>query len=407
MVVVPQGAHVVDGKGRTALPGLVGMHDHLFYAQFDGDLLHDAPITAPRLYLAAGVTTIRTAGSINPYLDLGVKRRVDDGRMPGPTIYVTGPYLQGNGAFTPQMPELQTSEEVVRTVDYWASEGVTSFKLYAQLPRALAKAAIDAAHRHGLKVTAHLCAVTFEEAVSLGIDNIEHGLPTITDFDVNKKPDTCPDFQGHLATVAALDPRSAAVQKLIHDMVAHKVALTSTLAVYESHVPGRAAQLRGRVAEALAPTAIAAAMRSQLWVDEPNDAFKWYRQWVPVLHNEMKFEREFVRAGGLLLAGADPTGDGGVVPGFADQREVELLVDAGFTTVDAIRIATQNGATFLGEAERIGSIRVGKHADIIVVRGDPAERIADIENVEVVFKDGVGFDAEKLVRSVRGQVGVH
>jgi predicted amidohydrolase YtcJ len=196
------------------------------------------------------------------------------------------------------------------------------------------------------------------------------------------------------------------VQKLIGDMVAHKVALTSTLAVYESHVPGRAAQLRGRVADALAPEALADALRSQLWVDEPNDAFKWYRQWVPVLRNEMQFEREFVRAGGVLLAGADPTGDGGVVPGFADQREVELLVDAGFAPLDAIRIATQNGAIFLGESDRIGGIGVGKHADIVVVRGNPAERIADIENVELVFKDGIGFDSEKLVRSVRGQVGL-
>src|ERR1043165_7106501 len=101
-------------------------------------------------------------------------------------------------------------------------------------------------------------------------------------------------------------------------------------------------------------------------------------------------ELAFARAGGLLIAGCDPTGNGGVVPGFADHREIELLVEAGFTPVEAIRIATLNGATFLGRADRIGSIAAGKNADLVVMKGDPAARIADIENVEIVFKDGVG-----------------
>jgi len=402
----PKGALVVDESGRTAMPGIVGMHDHLFYAQYGaGDLLHETPISSPRLYLASGVTSIRTAGSINPYLDLGLKRRIDDGRMVGPKIHVTGPYLEGKGAFTPQMPELTSVAAVKRTVEFWADEGVTSFKLYSDLPRALAAAAVEAAHARGLKVTGHLCSLTFAEAIALGIDNLEHGLPTSTDFDEHKAADACPEWQHHLATIAALDVRAAPVQSLIRNLVAHKVALTSTLAVYESHVPGRAAQLRGRVAEALAPDALVDALTSQLWVDEPNDAFRWYRQWVPVFQNEMNFERAFVRAGGLLLAGADPTGDGGVLPGFADQREIELLVAAGFTPTEAIHVATENGAIFLGEADRIGTIAVGKQADIVIVRGDPATSIDAVENVEVVFKDGVGFDSAKLIRSVRGKVG--
>jgi imidazolonepropionase-like amidohydrolase len=403
----PRGALVLDEHGRTAIPGIVGMHDHLFYAQYtDHMLLHDIPISATRLYLASGVTTIRTAGSINPYLDLGVKRRVDDGQMVGPKIHVTGPYLQGRGAFTPQMPELTSVEQVTRTVEFWADEGVTSFKVYSNLPAALASAAISAAHRRRLKVTAHLCSLTFADAIALGIDNLEHGLPTSSDFDEGKAADVCPDFQRHLATVAALDVASAPVQALIANLVAHKVALTSTLAVYESHLPGRAAQLRGRVAEALAPEALADALSSQLWVDEPDESFQWYRQWVPVFRNEAQFERAFVRAGGLLIAGADPTGDGGVLPGFGDQREIELLVDAGFTPLEAIHVATANGAAFLDEADRIGTIAVGKRADLDVVRGNPATRIRDIENTEVVFKDGVGFDSAKLIRSVRARVGV-
>jgi hypothetical protein len=120
---------------------------------------------------------------------------------------------------------------------------------------------------------------------------------------------------------------------------------------------------------------------------------------------EMEFERAFVRAGGLLLGGLDPTGMGGIVAGFGDQREVELLVEAGFTPLEAIHIATANGAQFLGELDRIGTITPGKQADLVVIKGDPSRQIADIENVETVFKGGVGYDSAKLMESVRGLVG--
>ena len=116
-------------------------------------------------------------------------------------------------------------------------------------------------------------------------------------------------------------------------------------------------------------------------------------------------ERAFVGAGGLLIAGADPVGNGGVIPGFGDQREIELLVEAGFAPVEAIKIATPNGATSLGRQGQIGSIAFGKNADIVVVKGDPAAHIMDIENVEIVFKDGVGYDTAKLLEAVTGHYG--
>jgi cytosine/adenosine deaminase-related metal-dependent hydrolase len=119
----------------------------------------------------------------------------------------------------------------------------------------------------------------------------------------------------------------------------------------------------------------------------------------------MDLEREFVAAGGLLLAGPDPVGIAGLVPGFADHREIELLVEAGFSPVEAIHIATLNGATFLGRDKHIGSIAVGKNADLLVTRGDPSSHIRDIENVEIVFKDGVGYDVQKLLASVKGRYG--
>jgi amidohydrolase family protein len=121
--------------------------------------------------------------------------------------------------------------------------------------------------------------------------------------------------------------------------------------------------------------------------------------------NDMALERQFAASGGLLLAGPDPTGNGGVIPGFGDLREIELLVEAGFTPVEAIRIATLNGATYLGLADRIGSIAPGKDADLFIVKGNPAAKIGDVENVILVFKDGVGYNSAKLLESVKGRYG--
>jgi hypothetical protein len=120
---------------------------------------------------------------------------------------------------------------------------------------------------------------------------------------------------------------------------------------------------------------------------------------------DMELERAFVAAGGLLIAGPDPTGSGDVVPGFGDQREIELLVEAGFSPLEAIKIATLNGAVYLGKEKEIGSIAAGKNADLVVIKGDPSNQISDIENVEIVFKDGVGYDSQKLLDSVKGHYG--
>jgi hypothetical protein len=125
-----------------------------------------------------------------------------------------------------------------------------------------------------------------------------------------------------------------------------------------------------------------------------------------LLRKEMDFEVAFVKAGGLLLSGPDPTGNGGVLPGFGDQREIELLVEAGFTPVEAIHIATQNGSFYLGQQDRIGTLVPGKQADMVLIKGDPSKRIDEIENVETVFKTGIGYDSNKLIDSVRGQVGI-
>jgi imidazolonepropionase-like amidohydrolase len=406
-VDVPAGAVTLDLSGKSVLPGLVGMHDHLFYPLAAADrrpgvppLYGEMAFTFPRLYLAAGVTSLRTTGSIEPYTDLEIKRGIDAGKMPGPKLHLTGPYLEGEGAYTPNMHQLSGPDDARRTVEYWADEGMTSFKAYTHITRAELSAAIAAAHARGLKVTGHLCSIGFHEAIALGIDNLEHGLLVDSEFAADKEPDVCPPWRETAKGLTELDVDGPQLQGLIQDLVRHDVAVTSTLPVFETFVANRP-PLENRVLVALAPEARIDYLTRRAQIAEPQN-----KGFAPLLAKEMEFERAFVAAGGLLLAGEDPTGYGGVLAGFGDQRELELLVEAGFIPLEAIHIATENGARFLGEASQIGTIAVGKRADLVVVDGAPDEDIHAIEKVVTVFKDGLGFDSARLIDSVRGSVGV-
>lgn len=399
----PSGAQVLDLTGKTVIPGLVGMHDHMFYPSGNDTvaLYNEQGFSFPRLYLASGVTTIRTAGSMEPYTDLELKKLVDAGQLAGPKIHVTGPYLEGPGSFTPQIHELTGPEDARKLVDYWADQGATSFKTFMHITRAELSAAIEEAHKRGIKVTGHLCSIGFKEAAALGIDDLEHGLMVDTEFDPGKSPDACPSQQLTAQTLAQLDVESASVQDTIRDLVAHHVAVTSTMPVFETDVPGRP-PLEARVLDAMLPEARISYLTVRAIIGQnPNSP------WPVLLKKEMQFEHDFVKAGGMLFAGEDPTGYGGDLAGFGDQRELELLVEAGFTPVEALHIATENGAKFLGEDDRIGTLAAGKAADFAVIDGDPSARIEDIEKIEIVFKDGIGFDSAKLIESVRGAVGLH
>ena len=402
----PTGAKVLDLSGKTVIPGLVGMHEHLFYTGPDRakdglPFWIEMIDSGPRLYLASGVTTARTAGSMEPYTDLSLKRLIDKGEKPGPKLRITGPYIGDLLGIAPQLHTLADPEDAGRTVDYWAAEGVTSFKAYMGIKPEELKVAIDHAHAKGLKITGHLCAVGFREAAALGIDNLEHGIIVDTEFLPTKKPGICPAKEAAEDFAKNVDIEGAPVQSMIRDLVSHHVAVTSTLAVFEISVPNRPALLKMmRAKDALSPPGWSTYLRIRGGIAEENSPLAAIS-----LKKEMQFERDFVKAGGLLLAGCDPTSFGGVLPGFGDQRGIELLVDAGFTPVEAIHIATQNGAIFLGESDNIGSIAAGKAADLVVLSGNPSQSIEDIEKVQLVFKDGMAFDPAKLIQSVQGMVG--
>jgi imidazolonepropionase-like amidohydrolase len=407
-------ARQLDLHGDTVFPGLVGMHDHLYYLtrpnlDIAGGseppvVVPEEPFSSTRLYLAAGVTTMRTTGSVEPYLDLNLRTAIDNGMILGPHMDVTGPYLEGPGAFALEMHQLKDADDARKTVDFWADQGVTSFKLYMDITRAEARAAIDEAHHRGIKVTGHLCSITYPEAVALGIDNLEHGFFVNTQLDPGKQPDICPRTVGN-PTLAKMTPDTPEAKALIELLVSHHVALTSTLPVFQSDDPEHL-HVQPRVLEMMSPPTretylttrnlelMGAAAHPQAAAERAQ-----------LFHNGMALERAFVAAGGLLLAGPDPTGDGGTLPGFGDQREVELLVEAGFSPLEALKIATLNGAIYLGRDKQIGSIAEGKNADLVVVHGDPSQHIDAIEDTVIVFKDGVGYDSQKILNSVKGRYG--
>jgi imidazolonepropionase-like amidohydrolase len=392
-VAVPADARVVDATGKTVIPGLIGLHDHMYYGgmRFMGS-------SYPRLFLGAGVTTIRTTGSVDSYQELNLKRMIDSLLFPGPNIVVTGPYLQGYGSGPGAMHPLSGPEDARRMVRYWAEEGVTWFKAYTQISRADLGAAIDEAHKRGVKVTAHLCSVSFREAVALGIDALEHGLLTNTDYHSDKQPDRCPTSpSGQL--YANLDVNSPEVQRTIKEMVAKKVALTSTLDVYELSSPSRV-PFDQRVLDALYPEAQAQVARYYEQGKTAQDSLSR-----AAFKKHMAFERAFVNAGGLLGAGSDPCCQSAIA-GYGDQRNYELLIEAGFTPEESIKIMTANGAKILGFDKWVGTIQPGMQADLVLLNGDAIQTPGVIRNTELVFRRGIGFDSAKLRESIKGQVGL-
>jgi imidazolonepropionase-like amidohydrolase len=392
----PAGAETMDLTGRSVMPGLVMLHEHLYYPTGPG-VYGQLGESFTRLYLAGGVTTMRTGGNMNGFMDVSLKRAIEGGQKAGPAIDATAPYVNGPNQFQ-QMTAVRTAEEARRHVAYWVEQGATSIKAYMQISRDALGAAINEAHTRGVKVTGHLCSVTYSEAADLGIDNLEHSFLAATDFVADKAPDTCPGQGRGQQSVVAVDENGAPFKALVQKLVTKGVALTSTLTVFETFTPGRPIPPG---LDVLAPQLKQQFEQTHARVAQNKDSI-----YIKLLPKAMALERAFARAGGLLVAGTDPTGSGGVVPGFSNQRQLELLVDAGFTPLEAITIGTLNGAKYLGRDKTVGSLAPGKQADLVVLNGDPSRTIADVRKVELVFRQGVAFDPAKLVASVSGRVGL-
>lgn len=391
---LPEGARVIDLSGHTVIPGFVGLHEHTFFGGVKR--ITQMQIAAPLLYLAHGVTTGMTAGSQFPYQELNLKRAIDAGLVPGPRLEITGPFLAGGAWRQPTSRIVNTPDEVRRVIAYWASEGATWFKFQGSVTREVLRAGIEEAHARGLRVTGHLCSVTFSEAAADGIDALQHGFITNSDYVEGKKPNVCPPE--NMRVQADVDLHSAPVQASIRGLAATRSAVVSTLAAYETFMPERAS-LDPRGLEFLDPDA-----RREVESNHRTLAKSGLTVPVRLFRKMMDWERAFVAAGGLLGAGSDPWGTG-LLPGLGNLRNYELLVEAGFTPEQAIQICTLNGARIVGRDEQIGSIAAGKQADLIVIRGNPVGTVSDIYGIVTVFRDGIGYDSAKLKEAAIGRVG--
>ncbi|WP_382312409.1 amidohydrolase family protein [Hymenobacter bucti] len=398
-VKVPAGAEVINCAGKTLIPGLVMLHEHLYYTMPAGGLFNIAqmPYSFPRLYLAGGATTIRTAGSIEPQTDLAIQRLIGEGKFIGPDMDVTAPYMEEPGMDIPALNTIKGPADAAASTKFWADRGCTSFKMYMHATRADLAAVVQEAHARHLKVTGHLCAITYREAAEAGIDNLEHGFMASSDFVAGKAADAC-DYPAARQALQRLPLGSPAMADLIKLLISKNVALTSTLPVFEPYT-GREVVLGGGL-EALMPQL--QERETATWQsNQGKDSAS-----VALFKKEQSWEKQFYDAGGLLVAGTDPTGAGRTIAGYANRREIELL-EGGFTPVQAIKICTLNGAKYLGRDRDIGTIEPGKQADLILINGDPERDISRLRQMEIVFKHGVGFDSPKLFESMKGKVGLN
>ncbi|MDA8017280.1 MAG: amidohydrolase family protein [Thermoanaerobaculia bacterium] len=389
-VSIPERARILDLSGRTVIPGLVGTHNHL---HMPGMRL--LAYTAPRLYLASGVTTIQTTGSASPREEAALARAVERGEVPGPQIVHTGPYFTGPGGST-AMLQPKHAAEIEREIRRWAGEGVRWFKVYRHIEPARLRDVIRIAHEHDVKVAGHLCSVTYAEAAEMGIDVIEHGFLHAFDLAEDKETGRCSGSRSFRDAVA-ID--SKAVRQLQASMIEHGVALSSTLAIFEAQVPSRAIADR-RTLEAMSPEWRSAYERRRQRMKTEGDSWTFKEAW---LKKSMQFDRAFHQSGGLLTAGLDPGLHN--LPGFGDQRNFELFVEAGFSVAEAIQVMTSNGAKLLELPDR-GVLDKGRRADLVVLRGDLEADSSAIRAVELIFKAGVGYQPEKLLADVEGQVGL-
>ena len=398
-IVLPEKAKIIDGTGKTVIPGLIMLHEHLFYAKpfnrnYKGTHMTN---TFPKMYLAGGVTTMRTAGSLEANADLNLKNLINKGRLVGPTMDVSTPHVERLG-FIPQLQSLYGDESIEDWLNYWFNKGITSVKVYNNITKTDLKEIIKVSHARNIKVTGHLCSITYREATEMGIDNLEHSFMASTDFVANKQENECVFGERSLMELSENDPKLIDLMQFLID---RNVALTYTPTVFEPFTDREVIPGGGSVA--LAPH-----MLEQMQTAY-NEAIHTKRDSLSLISfkKEMKRVIKFHSMGGKITVGTDPTGSGKTIAGYSNQRLIELLIETGFSIKDAIKIATLNGAEYLGIENETGTVEVGKEADLILIDGDLSKDISNIRKMELVFKNGIGFDSKKIFDSVKGKVGLY
>lgn len=400
-ISVSKETYTIDGTGKTLIPGFVMLHEHMFYTKpFEDEFnIVNMTNTFPRMYLAGGATTIRTGGSVSPYTDLNINKLIKEGKMIGPKMDVTGPYIERENNFgISQLPILPVGQTPGPWIDYWANLGCTSFKAYMHLSRDDLKEVLEHAHARGMKVTGHLCSISYREAAALGIDDLEHGFMVCSDFNKNRTEDQC-DYKQACTGLMGLDKDAPAMDSLMKFLIKKDVAVTTTLPVF---APLKNYELiLGGGENALHPD-ILEEVKKYSAQDAKGDSIDNV-----MFSKELYWIKKFYHMGGTLLAGTDPTGSGRTIAGYANMWTLETLIKSGFTTSEAVKLCSLNGAEYLRKQFDTGSIEKGKAADLILMDGHLASDPGSIRHIRYVFKDGIGYDSKAIFESVKGKVGLY
>jgi len=388
------GATVIDLEAsETLLPGMFDLHAHYNIDLVDKGRVEEV-IHNGTIFLANGVTSTWSAGEYYPERVIAQRDRIEAGEAVGPRLFVSGPYF---GAFRCEYnvkvaadecvgwPNDITEAEIRAEVDKWAAQGVVSIKIKQATPDE-AKILIDQAHKKGMTTAGHLANYNVEydvstrDAILMGMDRIEHQLTL---------------------ALGSSDPRSAEVPEMVDLMIEHQVYYDANLQMY-----GSINERRKHASD-------------MIWVDEA----KYFTPYAQDLleargapdpeSDEPEFTQRVLElmslyeAGGenLLIVGTDEPVYTSLLPGFAYHRELLALTYAGLPPVVVLKAATINGARSLGVDDKLGSVEVGKLADLVVVRGNPLEDIKAARNIRLVIKEGVVHDPKALLQSAEGKIG--
>ena len=376
---------------ETVLPGMIDLHAHYNFDLVDVGRVEEVVYNGI-VFLANGVTSTWSAGEYYPERVLGQRDLVDSGEAIGPRLFVSGPYFGGfrceysiktAADDCSAWPNDITEEEIRAEVDKWAEQGVVSIKIKQATPGET-KILIEQAHKHGMTTTGHLSNYEGEydvhprDAILMGLDRLEHQI-----------------------TLGSGGQESAEMEQMIDLILKHQVYYDANLQMYGG------INLRKELGadmvwtnEAKYFTPYAQALLEKRGEPPPESDVAEYTQRVLELN-------KLYESGGenLLIVGTDEPVYTTLLPGFAYHRELFAMVHAGLPEIAVLKAATINGANALGIGDKLGSIELGKLADLVVIKGNPFEDIKATRNIQLVMKDGAIYYPDALLKSAEGMIG--